>query len=94
MTIRDLMIIFYFLAFQMGKVRVLLRIIRKKRRRQMIKIFLINQLDQVESNRSDFVMCFCYMMVDEDMDEEDESDNDHPGSDPDFAGGRRIIPTK
>ena len=28
------------------------------------------------------------------MDEEDESDNDHPASDPDFGGGRRTMSTK
>ncbi len=34
------------------------------------------------------------ILVDEDIDEEEETDNDHPGSDPDFGGNRRTISTK
>lgn len=44
-------------------------------------------------NESDRMTFNCNIILDEDLDEEDESDNDHPASDPDFSGTRRTNTT-
>ncbi len=77
----------------MVKLQVSLRAVKKKRRRQMIKIFLMNPLDQVKSNQKKTFIFFCWNL-DEEIDEEDDTDNDHPGSDPDFGGNRRSTSPK
>ena len=59
----------------------------------MKKTFRMNQVDQVWLKKLNLVDYHWGIIVDEDMDEEEETDNDHPGSDPDFGGSRRTTGT-
>ena len=54
----------------------------------------MNHLNQVMFNELDRMRFDCVVILNEDLDEEDESDNDHPASDPDFSGTRRTNTTQ
>lgn len=48
----------------------------------------------IQSGRLKYFLDIQYLNLDEDMDEDDEIDNDHSGSDPDFGGNRRSTSPK